>query len=132
MAIILESDYKSFTCKLHCKSFIKLTPGFHLRSNMFFIQEQTLQCKYVLLVNVVLHNLSLVNFEKSCHCIILLLFLLRRHAGFVLHHWFQTPQNRKKHLAYVLVLSSFSQCLEPVMKHLFSFRTSCITSLIVK
>ena len=34
MAIVLEFDYKSYTCK----SFIKLTPGFHLRSNMFFIQ----------------------------------------------------------------------------------------------
>lgn len=55
------------------KSFFKLTPGFHLRSNMFLIQEQTLACKYVLLVkgeNVALHNLSLINFENTCHCII--------------------------------------------------------------
>ena len=55
-----------------CKSFIKVTPGFHLRSNMFFIQEQTLACKHVFLVkdkNVALHNLLLIDFEK-CHCII--------------------------------------------------------------
>ena len=73
MSIVFESDYDSYTCKLHLESFFKLTPGSHLKSNMFFIQEHTVGCKHVLLVtgkNVALHNLSLINFEKTCHCII--------------------------------------------------------------
>ena len=59
-----------------------------------------------------------------------LLFHLRRkgrNLGFVLHHGLQTPQNRWKHLAYSLMLSSVSQCLT----YYIMFQVKCDVRFII-